>query len=353
LRSAARRSVVAPAAGVSPRAHTRSLLDAGKAALGAGAVDAGIETLRSAAGEAEALNEPSLAAEVLLELGTALVHAVRGYDEEGAILLRQAAMLASGAGLPDVSAGALRELGYVEAMAGRRPSAEDYLNDALAVALTPERLAGIHSVVGFNLVDWGRLEDGIAAFRTAIDLARVAGNRRREVWCLGIGARGLLAAQAPEEALSWLELCLRVVEELRWVSFRPWGVALKAEALLALGHAPASLRPELEDAFALSCELKDPCWEGATGRAIALTHEHEGNLAEAARWFDEALVRMRRDVNRFTAQQVDLLEDQSRIRRKQGRHAEASRAAQEWIALAARAHMDAAITRAASFITSG
>lgn len=351
LRSAARRSVVAPAAGVSPRAHTRSLLDAGKAALGAGAADAGIETLRRAASEAEALNEPSLEAEVLLELGTALVHAVRGYDEEGAILLRQAAMLASGAGLADISAGALRELGYVEAMAGRRPSAADYLNQALQVAVTPERLAGIHSVVGFNLVDWGRLDEGLAAFRAAIDLARTAGNRRREVWCLGIGARGLLAAQAPGEALVWLDLSRRIVDDLRWVSFRPWCIALRAEALLALGHVPSSLRPELEDGFAMSCELKDPCWEGATARALGLTYEREGSLPEAAHWLDEALTRMQRDVNRFTAQQVDILEDQARLRRKLGRHAESARAAQDWIALAARAHMDASINRAASFIT--
>ena len=351
LRSAARRSVTAPAAGVSPRAHARSLLDAGKAALGAGAADAGIETLRRAASEAGELNEASIEAEVLLELGTALVHAVRGYDEEGAILLRQAAALAGGASLPDLSAGALRELGYVEAMAGRRPSAAAYLAEALIVARSPERLAGIHSVVGFNLVDWGRLEDGIAAFREAIDLARSAGNRRREAWCLGIGARGLLAAQSPGEALDWLELCRRVVDDVRWVSFRPWCTALRAEALLSLGHDPASLRPELEDAFAMSCELKDPCWEGATGRAIALTYEREDNLQQAAHWIDEASRRMQRDVNRFTGQFVDILEDQSRLRRKLGHTAEASRAAQEWIALAARAHMDAAITRAAAFIT--
>ncbi|MEI7599214.1 MAG: BTAD domain-containing putative transcriptional regulator [Aestuariivirga sp.] len=350
LRSAARRSVVAPAAGVSPRAHTRSLLEAGKAALGAGAADAGIETLRRAASEASELNEASLEAEVLLELGTALVHAVRGYDEEGAILLRQSAQLATDTNLPEIAAGALRELGYVEAMAGRRPSSAAYLTEAIALAESPERRAGIQSVVGFNLVDWGRLEEGISAFRSAIDLARSAGNRRR--WCLGIGARGLLAAQSPDEALAWLEECRRVVDELRWVSFRPWCIALRAEALLALGSDPASLRPDLDEAFAMSCELKDPCWEGATGRAIASTYEAEGNLHDAMRWLGEALGRMRCDVDRFTAQQVDILEDQSRVRRKMGHHAEASHTAQEWIALAARAHMDASIRRATSFITS-
>ena len=41
----------------------------------------------------------------------------------------------------------------------------------------------------------------------------------------------------------------------------------------------------------------------------------------------------------------------SALRRKLGRHAESARAAQDWIALAARAHMDASISRAASFIT--
>ena len=99
LRSAARRSVVAPAAGVSPRAHTaRCSTPARRHSAQVRSMPA---SKRCAArpSEAEALNEPSLAAEVLLELGTALVHAVRGYDEEGAILLRQAAMLASGAGL--------------------------------------------------------------------------------------------------------------------------------------------------------------------------------------------------------------------------------------------------------------
>ena len=101
----------------------------------------------------------------------------------------------------------------------------------------------------------------------------------------------------------------------------------------------------------MSCERKDPCWEGATGRAIALTYEREDNLQQAAHWIDEASRRMQRDVNRFTGQFVDILEDQSRLRRKLGHTAEASRAAQEWIALAARAHMDAAITRAAAFIT--
>lgn len=228
LRSAARRTIMAPEAGVSHISHARSLLEAGKAAISAGAVDAGIETLRRAVHESEEAGSLPLRGEALIELGTALVHAVRGYDDEGAVLLHQAAELANEGGLPVQRAAALRELGYLDALAGRRTSAATYLADASACAEAPGDLAGIHSVIAFNLVDWGRVEEGLAVYDHALELARSAGNRRREAWCLGIGARGWLEADKPDEALLWLDECLRLTEDLRWVAFRPWAVALRA-----------------------------------------------------------------------------------------------------------------------------
>lgn len=61
----------------------RPLLEAGQAALDAGAADAGIETLRRAAEDAARAGDPALEARVLQALGGALVHAVRGRDGEG------------------------------------------------------------------------------------------------------------------------------------------------------------------------------------------------------------------------------------------------------------------------------
>ena len=122
LRSAARRAVAAPPAGVSPQAHVRSLVRSGLAALAAGAADAGIENLRQAVGEAEKTADRHLLAISTLELGKGLVHAVRGFDDEGAILLRRCTELAKSEGYAEIAAVGYRELGYVEALAGRLPA---------------------------------------------------------------------------------------------------------------------------------------------------------------------------------------------------------------------------------------
>ena len=55
--------------------------------VAAGAVDAGVDCLRRAGAEAEAAGDPALLGRCLSELGTALIHAVRGYDDEGCPVL--------------------------------------------------------------------------------------------------------------------------------------------------------------------------------------------------------------------------------------------------------------------------
>ena len=67
-----------------------SLLRAGTAALDAGAVDAGVETLRRAVQEAGRADDPATQAEVQRALGSALIHAIRGSDGEGAVMLHRA-----------------------------------------------------------------------------------------------------------------------------------------------------------------------------------------------------------------------------------------------------------------------
>ena len=90
LRSAARDPGRRRARGCGPGWSPRSLLRAGTAALDAGAADAGVETLRRAAEEAGRAADPLMQADVLRALGSALVHAVRGSDGEGAVVLHRA-----------------------------------------------------------------------------------------------------------------------------------------------------------------------------------------------------------------------------------------------------------------------
>lgn len=353
LRSAARSSVVSAPAGVSTAAHVKSLLRAGTAALGAGAADAGVETLRQAVSEAEKSADQHLFASATLELGKGLIHAVRGFDDEGSILIRQCMEIARSHGYEKIAASGYTELGYVEALAGRRPVAAKYLQDGLAFARDDDDLATLHAVVAFNLVDWGNTESGLGHYAVSLDHARRAGNRRAEIWSLGLGARGQLAAGKLENAERWLTDCLDLVDEIHWVAFRPWPVSLLGETQLRKRSSATGIRVAMEEAFALSCQLRDPCWEAASARSLALTFAAKGEAATAAQWLDEAYRRCIRETDAYIALQVEILASKVEMSRALAHIEDANLLAREWIALAARAHMDAHVDRAARFLAKG
>lgn len=340
LRSAARRTIFSPLGGVSVQAVVTSLIESGLAAFSAGAADTGADCLRRAVAEAETSQDKQLHAKALLELGTALVHAVRGYDDEGAILLGQAIELAQRCGSPQIAAAAQREVGYVEALAGRRPMAAEHLEKALKFSDDPDSLAGIHAVIGFNLVDWGRVEEGLEHFELSLDYARRSQNRRREAWSLGVGGAGQLAAGRLEMAHRWLTDCNAIVDDLRWIAFRPWPLAALCETKLRLGSDPQTLRPGLENAFALSCQLRDPCWEGAVARVMALTYAATHDYARAMQWLTQARERCLRETDIYAALLVEIVADQAKISVQSGQLASADSIARELLSLAAKAHMD-------------
>ena len=352
LRSAARRTLSSPPSGVSPVAVAESLLEAGIAALSAGAIDAGVDCLRRAAADAQSCGDARLQGQTLIELGSALVHAVRGHDDEGAILLRQSIEFANRCGDASMACTAHRELGYVDTLAGRRPSAADHLAEALRLAGGDDALAGTHGVIGMNLVDWGRVDEGLAHYELSLEHARRSGNRRRQVWSMGLGAWGLLAADRAEDANRWLQDCLTLIDELRWTSFRPWPCALLGESRLRLRIDPMTVMQELGRAFALSCQLADPCWEAAVARVMARCHEVAGNPERATEWLSEARKRCVRQTDTYVALLVEILADQARISARLGHAAQSNICAREMLSLAARAHMDAHVHRAIDLIAS-
>ena len=68
---------------------------------------------RQACAEARGVGDPALLARALAALGGALVHSVRGGDEEGAAVLHEALALAEAAGDREVECKVCRELGFV------------------------------------------------------------------------------------------------------------------------------------------------------------------------------------------------------------------------------------------------
>ena len=301
LRAAARPSPTAPATGLRAGVVAGSLRRAGTAALDAGLADAGIETLRRAAEEAERAEDRLLHADVLRTLGSALVHSVRGFDGEGAVVLHRALATAKAAGSTSLVAEILRELAFVDVQAGRHASADRALREATAAAETvgdPALWAGLLAIRGMNEADLGRHEIAAGLLTESAQTARSAGRRRQEAWSTGVLARSLLLAGRVEQARAAAERSIDICDRDRWNAFLPWPQALRAHCLVADGQWDQA-RDDAEQAFALACQLGDPCWEGMAGRVIALLALNDGREAVAMEWVTDAQRRCDRVSDRY------------------------------------------------------
>ncbi len=332
-------------------ALAKSRLEAGRATIAAGSVDVGLDLLRQALADAEQSGDPSLHGSVLQELGSALVHAVRGHDDEGAILLSQAVSIAEQADDMVAAASGLRELGYIESFAGRRPAAGSYLSRALDLTDDPDTRAGVHAVIGFNLVDWGKVEEGMEHYARSLKYADAAGNRRRRAWSLGVGAWGHMLQERWTEAETWLQECLDLIEDLQWDSFRPWPVALLAEVRLLKGQSPETVLDEIEEAFALACQLGDPCWEGITARVMASAYAAGDNQVKALEWIDQAYERCRRETDIYAALLAAIIFKRAQLNLAAGHTENAEADGRELLTISARTHTDHYIEFATKLIS--
>jgi DNA-binding SARP family transcriptional activator len=301
LRAAALASGPPPRAGVRASVVARSLLRSGTAALDAGSADAGIETLRRAAEEAERAKDLTLQAEVLRTLGAALVHAIRGFDGEGAVVLHRALVVARAAGREELIADILRELAFADLQAGRHASAARALREAAARAETvadPALTARLLATQGMNEADQGRHDIAAALLDASAQTAATAGSNRQQAWSTGVLARSLLLAGDLPQARAAAERSIGICERERWNAFLPWPQALRAHCLAAAGDW-GDARDDAEQSYALACQLGDPCWEGIAGRALALLASHDGDAGAATEWIADARRRCDRLPDRY------------------------------------------------------
>ncbi len=354
IRAAARPTLAAPIPGVSARASATSLFDAGLAAVSAGAADAGIECLRSASEAAEKSGDRELLSRCLMELGTALVHAIRGYDDEGAVVLRMAVEAATAAGVEGTAAKAFSELAYVDVLAGRRTSAGDYLRLAAERATqSPALLAALAGFEAMNLSDWGRLGPSAARFAEAVELSRSAGTVRREAWSLGLGARTLFLQDRLDEAMDWAEASCALARQERWTAYVPWPEAWLANARLSGGEDPNQVRDDLEATFALARQLRDPCWEGVTAMAIGLTHVAQNQYETGLQWLTNASTLSHRVTDSYAWVDVDILVAEAQTALDSGDIDRAEAVAHRAVADAAKASMDDLLSRALRVLDHG
>ena len=283
--------VSATVTAVTGRAAAEAQLDAGRAAIGAGVLDAGLECLRRAAAEAHTCGDLELKARALLALGGALAHAARGRDEEGAAALHETIAIAERIGRGDLAADAHRELAWIDLLRARFARALAQVEAAVSAGGRAPIDAGLEGDAAFQQ---GRYADGLRLLETSLRAAERCMDTRLMASCLGdIGVIHLMR-QDLGRAHETLDRALAIARSLSWNAYLPYPEALLGIVEVSEGRSDAA-RERLEHAFALGCQVRDCCWEGVSAAGLALVHAAEGDERAALDRFEDALLRSVRE----------------------------------------------------------
>lgn len=295
-----------------------AIVEAGSAAISAGAVEAGVLSLRSAVVLADGGESHPLRATSRIALAEALIHSMRGLDEEGSAILHTASQIALEHGRQDLVAQARAELGYVDFLRARYDRAELWLTDALCLAggsgsLNAKILAVLGSVES-DRADYGK---AFALLEEAAEASRAVADLRREAYAVSMLGRIHLLRRDLDQAADTLDAAIRLSERGRWLAFMPWPQALRGEVELVRGHIPEASEM-LQQAFARACQLGDPCWEGLAARGLALLADAKGDTERAFEIIADARVRCNRLADTYIWMDGYILDAQCALGRQHG-----------------------------------
>lgn len=298
-------------------ASVAALVEAGSAAVAAGATDAGVQSLQTAVRLADQVEAEGLRVTTRLALAEALIHSLGGLDEAGLAALHEADRIAVATHDRAAAAQARAELGYVDFLRAHYDRAELWLTDALAGTPSPSTVAKATTYLGSvasDRADYGR---AAALLDDATRLSRLAGDPRREAF--GRSMLGRLALIRGDLALAaeQLEASIHLAERDHWLSFLPWPQALEGELQLVEGD-PAAAAVTLEQAFARACQVGDPCWEGISARGLALVAEATGETERAFDVLSEARSRCNRLPDPYVWLDVYILDALCEVGRRHG-----------------------------------
>lgn len=259
----------------------RAQLEAGEAAVRAGAVAAGLDCLRRAALEAHSCGDVALKLDALAALGTALMHSGRNTHEEASIALHETIELAARVGSSTHEARGCYELGWREFLGAHYGRAEQWLTRALASAGDDKALrAAILWVRGKIGMEVGAYESGLASFDEAIALAEDVGDSGRLGFALASKALAYVHLGRSELAEEAARRSIRVLQEASVLTLLPVPEAFLAVALLQRGEQQEAAE-KAEHAFSLAAEIGDVSMLSIAQRAAGLVAAHEGRTDEA------------------------------------------------------------------------
>lgn len=304
--------------GVPTDAAIEAAIESGSATIGAGAIEPGVAALRIAVRLADAGRTTSLRSRSRQVLAEALIHSLRGLDEEGLAHLHEADRLAIEDNDGIGSALARAELGYVDFLRARYDRAELWLTEALSLAKgSPAVMAKAATYLGSVHSDTGNYPQSIALLDVACSLSREVDDPRREAYALCMNGRVDLLRGDLDAADDHLNSAVVLAEREHWLSFLPWPQAFQGEVRLARND-PLGAAEIFQQAFARACQLGDPCWEGITTRGLALVAEAAGEADHAFDTLRDARARATRLADPYVWLDVHILDAMCHLGRKHG-----------------------------------
>lgn len=322
-----------------------ALVEAGVAAVAAGAVEAGVATLRTAARSADRRSASHLQVRARLALADALIHSLRGLDEEGVAALFAAERAALAVGDLVSAAQARTEIGYVDFLRARYDRAQRWLVDALDIAgEAPPIIVRATAYLGCVASDQGDYPVAVRLLGEAVARARSCDERRMEAYALSMLGRAALLRGQLDDAAQHLDGALEVARRERWLAFMPWPQALRGQVELERRHVrEASMH--LRQAFARACQIGDPCWEGMAARGLALCCAADGDPTGAFELLAEARGRGKRFADPYEWLDGYIIDAQCALGRRFG-HPDTGQWVEALQALAERTGMKDLLARA-------
>jgi DNA-binding SARP family transcriptional activator len=288
LASAAAEPLASAGNRVSTPLGVNVLIETGLAAVDAGAPEAGVSRLRGAVASARRQDDPELLARSLVGLGTALVHSARGTDEEGAAALHEGSTLAERIGARRLAATGWRETGWIQFLRGRYDRAETTLARAAELADGDEdELAWIEVILGTCRSDVGDYASASRLLGSATARSERLQRPEALAYAWTMHAKLHVLRNELDEATALLDRALELVDARGLNSFRSWPESFRAEVDLRNGNVDAA-DDAFEHAFALGCEIGDPCWESIATRGRGLVALERGDVKRGLELLIEA-----------------------------------------------------------------
>lgn len=288
LASAAAQPLASVGTRVSGPSAVNVLIETGMAAVDAGAPEAGVARLCGAVASARREDDPVLLARALVGLGRALVHSCRGTDEEGAEALHEGSVLAERVGERLLAATGWREAGWIQFLRGRYDRAETTLARAAELADgDEEELAWIEVILGTCRSDVGDYANATRLLLSATTRSEGLQSPEALAYTLTMHAKLHVLRDELDEAAILLDRALELVDARGLNSFRSWPESFRAEIDLRHGHVDAAA-DAFEHAYALGCEIGDPCWESIATRGRGLVAVERGEVERGLELLVEA-----------------------------------------------------------------